>query len=273
MIKFLIQVNSLGIPTTDAGYACAEAVLFRQRYDPNIRDVQCFLVRDNETCVLDADGSVIVPVGSIEFAEQFLSAPIRPINVPPQLQTLKFAGRHISEGDADDYAAFCKRFGIDHAFIKSMERCKDDQTNKHFHSGLIKGQFSTPLPQIDAEWRVFVNGGIIVDCRPYAWEGRIPRSPNEDSVWEMVDAYTASPPAYTLDVAVCGNKTFVVECHNFISCGLYGFDRHDCLFQMLVDAWKFEKLREENPKNHARCAAKRLSVATRRRTPSAPHVP
>lgn len=245
MINFLIQVNTVGIPTTEAGYACAEAMRFRQWRDPNSRDIQCFLVRDNETCVWDADGSIIVPVGSIEFAEQFLCTPIRPINVPPQLQTLKFAGRHISEGGPNDYAAFCKRFGVDHAFIKSMEQCKDDLTNEHFHSGLIKAQFSTPLPQIDAEWRVFVHRGIIVDCRPYACASRIPRSPNEDAVMAMVDTYTDCPPAYTLDVAVCGDKTFVVECHNFISCGLYGFDRFDCLLQMLVQAWKFEKLRKK----------------------------
>ena len=40
----------------------------------------------------------------------------------------------------------------------------------------------------------------------------------------MVKAFTNTPKAYTLDVAVLRNgQTVVIEVHNFISCGLYGF--------------------------------------------------
>lgn len=238
MVHFLIQVDSDGIPTTGAGYACVEAVRFRQWRDQET-DVMMRFVEDAIQNA-DADTGLIVPVGSIEFAERVLGRPIRPINVPRQLQTLEFAGRYINEGTIDDYRAFCRGFGIDHAFIKSMERCKDDLTNEHFAAGKIRTQFSTPLPSIEAEWRVFVYRGRIVGCRPYDYTEFVSVAPNQSAVLAMIKAYTHCPPAYTLDVAVCDNKTFVVECHNFISCGLYGFDRPDCLLQMLTQAWKYE---------------------------------
>ena len=55
----------------------------------------------------------------------------------------------------------------------------------------------------------------------------------------MIKNYTTSPKAYTLDIGV--NKkdgTFVIEVHNFFSCGLYGFSDHKLLPLMFISGWK-----------------------------------
>jgi hypothetical protein len=40
----------------------------------------------------------------------------------------------------------------------------------------------------------------------------------------MIKAYSKEAPvAYTLDVGVNKKHTFIIEAHDFFSCGLYGF--------------------------------------------------
>ena len=49
--------------------------------------------------------------------------------------------------------------------------------------------------------------------------------------------------AYTLDVGILPNgRTAVIEVHNFVSCGLYGFD-HPVLTAMIANGYKTELLR------------------------------
>ena len=56
----------------------------------------------------------------------------------------------------------------------------------------------------------------------------------------MVRAFANAPKAYTLDVAVLRNgQTAVIEVHNFISCGLYGFTNHRLPLRYL-DGIRFE---------------------------------
>ena len=51
----------------------------------------------------------------------------------------------------------------------------------------------------------------------------------------MINAYADSPYAYTIDVAVLGNKeTVLIEVHPFFSCGLYGFADYRVLVDMFI---------------------------------------
>jgi len=45
----------------------------------------------------------------------------------------------------------------------------------------------------------------------------------------MIKAYTKAPVAHTLDVAISGGETVIIEVHDFFSCGLYGFADHKIL--------------------------------------------
>jgi hypothetical protein len=59
----------------------------------------------------------------------------------------------------------------------------------------------------------------------------------------MTQAYKSAPVAYTLDVGVNNDGTFVIECHDFFSCGLYGFAKLDILPPMFSQ-WYHEFLRK-----------------------------
>jgi len=45
----------------------------------------------------------------------------------------------------------------------------------------------------------------------------------------MINSYITQPIAYTLDVGVVNDKTYIIEVHDFFSCGLYGFSNHQIL--------------------------------------------
>ena len=72
-----------------------------------------------------------------------------------------------------------------------------------------------------------------VDCD----EGffKIPRFtlfPDVRRIKDMINTYTLynqSPIAYTLDIGINDKGTFIIEIHDFFSCGLYGFANHSKL--------------------------------------------
>jgi len=53
--------------------------------------------------------------------------------------------------------------------------------------------------------------------------------PNVNKINEMIQTYKSSPVAYTLDIGINDKDTFVIEVHDFFSCGLYGFSNHKIL--------------------------------------------
>lgn len=188
------------------------------------------------------------PVGSIEFIEKVLrrtaqvklDSPkslntidrinnyhIKPINVPTELQTAGFLQRGVLNDVPAENLAGC--FGLlkqDRLFIKSTTRCKAnnglyDLTWLPVKEG--KSFFvSEVIPDITSEWRVFVLNGDVVDMRRYMGSP-FASAPPESFVKNAVTAWTRAPGAYTLDIGMTPtNIPFVIECHNFVSCGLYG---------------------------------------------------
>ena len=55
----------------------------------------------------------------------------------------------------------------------------------------------------------------------------------------MIETYKPEAPvAYTLDIGVEKYRgTFIIECHRFFSCGLYGFSDHRRYPKMLSQEW------------------------------------
>lgn len=263
---FLLQVDQNGYPTTDVGYALTQAYAYRKWWDKSPLPIgminttseslkaYSLLVTDVQT------KENMIPVGSIEFIESWLGRHIEPRNVPLQLREHRYSGREIRDGNIAELQEFCQSHSINvnSMYVKSLNRVKDELIPAidigHLPHKIksLEGhsfQFSTPLPRIYSEWRVFVWRNHILGCQCYLntadpiW---MPRQPNYEAVQEMVNAYTESPTAYTLDIAVCesntdaASATYVVECHNFLACGLYGFDDPIHLMSMLASAWKEE---------------------------------
>ena len=236
------------IPTTEMGYFLIEALRFQQFWNGEDMAYRAVFAKEDVQPIRVGDPHII-PVGSIEFAEKYLGRHIRPINVPEELRDPIFSGREIEVQAWSEIDAFAKSKGIcrEDVFAKSEQYIKYDRIQQDAEEREDEiFQFSTPLPVICSGWRVFVFKGKIVGCQCYSdlEDGLTPRAPEEAAVNRMILAYHQCPPAYTLDVAVCEGKngydTFVVECHNFISCGLYGLDMPNILPQMMSRAWQHE---------------------------------
>lgn len=96
-------------------------------------------------------------------------------------------------------------------------------------------QVSTVLDEIISEWRVFVYKGEGIDVKNYA--GDPFAFPNVHRIKEFIERFESAPESYTLDVAVTKDGTWVLECHDFFSCGLYGFNNYRTYPWMLSRAW------------------------------------
>lgn len=180
-----------------------------------------------------------IPIGSVEFVTQhlqhFYGLSPKPRNVPEVL--FPFAGREIFNGNhlvmenaAGDY------------FVKSNDTIKGFAEFIGFN---CREMFPYTIPvgnyqysqKIDvySEWRTFIYEGKIVGLQNYS--GEFSMFPDYSEIEKMVDVYEKSeeaPIAYTLDVCVNVHGTFVMECHDFFSCGLYGFNEHKFLPQMFA---------------------------------------
>ena len=198
----------------------------------------------------------------------------KPINVPEQLMPELYSGRIcrnlISGEDVYNYFGYvnmhlplndknCNRF-----FVKSLDTIKDERNGFYdvipdLHNGAMNlearmhngyqvhkifdhrsfevftnCQVSTMLDDIESEWRVFVYKGKGVDVKNYSGDPFV--FPSADRIYQFIGQYTEAPEAYTLDVAVTNKGTWVLECHDFFSCGLYGSTDKNIPF-MLNHAW------------------------------------
>jgi hypothetical protein len=167
-----------------------------------------------------------VPVGSVEFVKQFLlhfhSKTLFPTNVPKELQAPCYSGRMILDGNFMDLENLNGEY-----FAKSNSRIKSTvyklQCPTNISVPVDHYQISEVI-QMDSEWRAFIYEGQLLGLQNYS--GDYTMMPNIDDILYMIGAWTKAPVAYTLDVCVNPSGTFVVECHDFYSCGLYGFADH-----------------------------------------------
>lgn len=187
-----------------------------------------------------------VPVGSVDFVSEYLRRfypeavrALAPLNVPECL--FPFAGREIiNVRNREDVAKMPKGM----KFLKHMKRIK------YFDNGIADVERDTAMfvgfqvsqvVDIDSEWRVFVFKNEVQYVANYA--GNPYLFPEMDVVFDMVEAFKdEAPVAYTLDVGLSVGrhgdmKTFVVECHRFFSCGLYGFQDYSVLPYMFSQEW------------------------------------
>lgn len=199
-----------------------------------------------------------VPVGSLEFVGSFLenvkgSSYMKPIEIPDFLQKKEYLKREYK---------ICKFKDLPKTgtyFIKDASFLKCGQPNMHFMPFINDTLFkstddweehdyvcSEVLPIIDAEYRVLVNEDNIVGVQfysgtkiieetdydfgfisPYAGILCFPDGDMLESVIKDIKAFRVSggifPKSYTIDVAVTPRGTVLLELHNFVSCGTYGF--------------------------------------------------
>ncbi len=243
---FVFQILPDGM-MSDWVCSAREALREIRWIDPDTEErMREILLHDTEYLVLSEAfwrDSLWIPVGSVDFCEKLLREwygveYIYPLNIPPQLLVPQYTGRKVaycsSSAEWEEILSGNAGFDPQHLFVKRADRAKaepafffpEERGNAPFF-GIPKGRcylVSESLLDIKSEWRAFIWNGRILDIRCYS--GDFWTFPDRKAVEGMVAAYTDNPPrAYTLDVAVLGDgRTVIMEVHNFIACGLYGFE-------------------------------------------------
>ncbi len=195
------------------------------------------------------DPDKFIPVGSDGFVSTYLKTfypkateALRPLNVPEAL--FPFAGRKIKNVKTkDDLLCFTP---YDNLFRKSNTTIKDQSNGRQKYvpenpEDFFGYQVSEEI-NIDSEWRLFIFRDEILHISNYAGDPLL--FPDLLDIFQINKAYKGKgPAAYTLDVGVSLDhenhkvKTFVIECHRFFSCGLYGFSDRQKYPIMLSQAW------------------------------------
>lgn len=183
-----------------------------------------------------------IPVGSVEFVEKYIGyivfgkesiEKIKPLNVPKELLEFGTCKRkNISLPDEN-----LKLDARELFFIKSNDEIKYE------NNGFIIGkdvynlpagnwQISKIINDIESEYRCFIYKDNLLDIRRYL--GNFKSLPDFKIIEKILSLYKwdngngNAPIAYTLDIANViregKQETEIIECHDFFSCGLYGFN-------------------------------------------------
>lgn len=225
---FLVQTKD-GWPIFDFQWE----LLDQLRNDPRLQQDFGYIKYDWDGHEEISTKSGWIPVGSVEFVHKYLLTAYAiepsPLYIPDEL--MPHTGRDlIFNCTPKDVLVKVAIYG--ELFVKDARRVKG------FTGILDTGRYQPALPEgvdlfhvssvidIVSEWRVFVHRGKILDCRNYSGDPLV--FPNSMVIQRMVDDFTNSPVAYTLDVAVHNRPrgphgTSVIEAHRFYSCGSYGF--------------------------------------------------
>ena len=213
-MKFLIQTIDNKVKH-DFSFALIEACEYQNWYTKS-NDYKCFYTDIEDLEYIPN----FIPIGSVEFVSKYLKffdkIP-KPINIPNELLFVYYLGREIKFGNKKDINKFP-------CFVKSDTKIKKfteiinnleivPEEDKYLISDILN---------IDSEWRCFIYENKLVGLQNYS--GDFTLFPNIEKIKEMIIEYKSSPIAYTLDIAINESGTFLIEVHDFFSCGLYGFN-------------------------------------------------
>lgn len=195
-----------------------------------------------------------IPVGSIDFCNKCLLAlghkQISAINVPKELQRLALLQRKVYTAHSVDEIKLIlhtisnrrnrvlvkpgdvpKRFETISVSIADVDTFLKDIPGPYFISEYLPDN-------IIAEWRIFFWRQRIVAARPYFLSEWV--CPSKAFAKQCLELWPNAPTAGTIDLAILNNgTTALLEAHQFISCGTYGFEQPEILM-MLKDAWQWE---------------------------------
>ena len=260
MLKFLLQTVDNKV-RHDMCFEMEHAIDYQNWRNPDSMFIEYASLEDirNGITHIDADEMrEYIPVGTIEFVFAFInkyikengSKEIKPLNVPETL--FKYAGRKIENVELTDsnrceiYDYIDNNYRTDYIFVKSNDMIKNPINGSYSSIDLYnKELFLNGSYQISehidivSEYRCFIYNDKIVGIQYYS--GDFEYFPDVSKIYDFIDEYSydygkgSAPQAYTLDILVDGDGfTYVMECHEFFSCGLYGFNDYNVLPYMFV---------------------------------------
>lgn len=185
-----------------------------------------------------------IPVGSLEFVFNYIEKyygknrkNIKPINIPSELMINKYLKRGYYIANNKSEITFNNDKLL---FIKSASQYKKfaEVVYERDINDLLDGSyFVSEVMDIESEWRSFVWNRKLVGLSCY--DGDFTVFPDVGLIKEMIDKYKNAQISYTLDVGVNDGETFILECHPFVSCGLYGFSDYSILPQMMISGFNW----------------------------------
>jgi len=187
--------------------------------------------------IFEYDFTGYIPSGTIQFVKKYLAAyhdiiTIKPINIPNDLLRNEYLKRSVTYKLKGVYQFDSKKFVKSDTEIKGttdiVEYLEVPDDGRYLVSDLI---------EIESEWRAFVFNNELVGLQNYI--GDFTMFPDVHLIKKMINEYKNCPPAYTLDVGVNSKDgTFLIECHNFYSCGTYGFSNNRIIPQMIISSFR-----------------------------------
>lgn len=261
MSIFIVQADNGSGIMDDFSLELVKACQYQNWYDKSL----------NHTVYLEANGAVqvigdvikqtltelkrnktgVIPIGSLEYVQDHMGGKkVKPINVPLELCDWYFTKREVYRLESLSDLNISSVGKQARLFIKSDTRCKTNITGEYSLEEIDKLRdsgvelfnerlFASSVVDIQAEWRAFVFNGKIIDVRQYTgdWQEQY----KAQFILDAVRAYKDCPPAYTLDVGILKDgRMVIIEAHNFIACGLYGFNDARILPQMFASAYNHE---------------------------------
>lgn len=239
---FLIQTIDDKV-VHDFSFALIEAIRYHNWYEN--KKVYDYILQEDTKLPLDNDDQPykedlkqIIPIGSVEFVLKYLSDyyhinNIKPLNIPKQLIKPEYLKRWIVERVTDTNII---NAGEESILVKDNTKIKGWTNIVETNRGYPPGEYLiSEVIDIESEWRAFVFNNKLVGLQNYS--GDFTMFPNVELIKKMINDFNYSS-AYTLDVGINQkNGTFVIECHDFFSCGLYGFADYKMLPLMFINTW------------------------------------
>ena len=240
MKKFFIQTKDFEI-AHDFSFHLIQAIKYQNWYY-NEQQYDYMFEHDEYDEYMNSmiKGRNYIPIGSVEFVLDFYKNHygidnIKPINIPEELRRRDydkdFLKRNVFYSHINDLYEGNHPVPM---FIKSMDKIKGFTDIVKSKNEITEGNYmiSDVIDNIYSEWRGFVYDKKLLDLRCYSGEFDI--FPDIKLVWDMIREYKNSPKAYTIDIGVNEKGTFLIEIHQFFSCGLYGFADYRVLPQMFI---------------------------------------
>lgn len=217
----------------------------------------------SDSCVSTPVDVNCIPVGTIAFVKESLSKQgysnvLRPIEVPYFLQCYDFLKREYRIVEYKDLPKTGRYFVKDVSHLKAsnascvsmnnfgswFEDYTSLEPNKDIRIDETKFSISEVL-SIQSEYRVLVCDDRVLAVQYYNGDCLV--FPNPSFIREILREIEIQralgyllPRSYTLDIGVCDKGSFLIEMHNFVSCGTYGF-YGDVLPYMYTEGINFER--------------------------------
>lgn len=233
---FLIQTIN-GEVTHDFSFHLIESIKYNNWFQNE--QIYTYSFADDYKNVNKNDIKNMIPIGSVEFVLGFLKhihniENIRPLNIPQALMKTEYLKR---------WAKIIKTNSIVTNTGDTPIFVKDNTKIKGF-CDIIPKNYTYPTGEwlvsevvdIESEWRCFVFYDQLMGLQNYS--GNFALFPNVKLIKEMINDYQGKNTCYTLDVGVNYSEgTFILECHDCFSVGLYGFADYTVLPRMFIVTW------------------------------------